>query len=239
MPQPALVADYLDALAHEFCFDRKLARRVRSEAEDHLSEAIANDAAGDATEATRRAIARFGQPREIARQYVPSSLLRQVQQVGAVLVIAIVATFVFMKGRFIWYEFLQWPLSTNWPGIGVVGPLIARYVFRAALIAGIVGWIYIASRRPAPSLDATYRQQLKRCFLLPLVSSGLLIGMVGLDAILLALRLFDTRSSWSTLIPLASFVLEVVVVATIAVLLRRTMQRTALAASLFADKQTP
>ena len=66
-----------------------------------------------------------------------------------------------------------------------------------------------------------------------------MIGMVGLDAILLALRLFDTRSSWSTLIPLASFVFEVVVVATIAVLLRRTMQRTALAASLFADKQTP
>jgi hypothetical protein len=239
MHQPALVVDYLDALAHELRFDRGLARRVRSEAEDHLTQAIANDPAGDATEATRRAIARFGEPREIARQYAPSSLLRQVQHVGAVLVIAIAATFVFMKGRFVLYEFLQWPLSTAWPQIGVVGPMLARYVFRAALIAGIVGWIYIASRRAVPSLDATYRQQLKRCFLLPLVSSALLIGMVGLDASLLALRLLDTRPSWSTLVPLASVVFEVMVVATIAVLLRRTMQRAALAVSLFADQKMP
>ena len=239
MHQPALVANYLDTLAHELRFDLELARRVRSEAEDHLTEAIANDPAEDATEATRKAIARFGEPREIARQYAPSSLLQQVQHIGAVLVIVIAATFVLMKGRFVLHEFLQWPLSNNWPGIGIVGPMIARYVYRAALIAGIVGWIYIASRRAAPSFDATYRQHLKRCFLLPLVSSGLVIAMVGLDATLLVLRLFDTQPSWSTLVPLASVVFEAVVVATIAVLLRRTMQRTALAASLFADKQRP
>jgi hypothetical protein len=235
MHQPTIVADYLDALAHELRFDLELARRVRSEVEDHLLEATA---AEGTTDAARRAIARLGPAREIARHYVPSSLLQQVRHVGAVLIVSIAAIFVLMKGRGALYEFLQWRLNEDWPQIVSVGPTIDRYAFRSALVAGIVGWFYIASRRVAPTLHAGYRRQLKRCLVLPLAVSGLLMGAVALDVILGGLRLIDARLSWAALIPLASIAVEAVLVATIAVLLRRTNQRIALAASLFAEQQT-
>jgi hypothetical protein len=234
MPQPAIVAEYLDALAHELRFDRELARRVCSEVEDHLIEATAADGTADAAQ---RAIARLGPAREIARLYAPSSLLQQVRHAGGVLIVSIAAILVLMKGRGALYEFLQWRLE-DWPQIAAVGPTIDRYAFQGALIAGILGWFYIASRRVAPTLHTGYRRQLKRCLVLPLAASGLLMGAVALDVILGTLRLIDARLSWAALIPLASIAVEAMLVATIAVLLRRTIQRTALASSLFAEQQT-
>jgi hypothetical protein len=234
MHQPAIVAEYLDALAHELRFDRELARRVRSEVEDHLIEATAADGTADAAQ---RAIARLGPAREIARQYAPSSLLQQVRHVGGVLIVSIAAILILMKGRGALYEFLQWRLE-DWPQIASVGLTIDRYAFQCALIAGILGWFYIASRRVAPTLHTGYRRQLKRCLVLPLAASGLLMGAVALDVILGTLRLIDARLSWAALIPLASIAVEAMLVATIAVLLRRTIQRTALASSLFAEQQT-
>jgi hypothetical protein len=238
MQRSATVADFLDALEHELRFDRELAGRVRSEVEDHLAEAIADEPTGDAAEAARRAIARFGTPRGIAQQYAPSSLLRQVRQVGAVLIVAIAAILVLMKGRGVLYQFLQWQLHTDWLGIGAVGPMIDIYAFRAALIAGVLGWFYIASRRVAPSLHAGVQSELRRCLVLPMAASVLLVAAVGLDTILGALRMLDARLSPAALIPIASIAVEAALVAAIAVLMRRTFQRAALAASLFTEQKT-
>jgi len=235
MQQSAIVADYLDAVTHELRFDVDLARRVRSEVEDHLTEAIADDPEGEASEAARRAIARFGEPREIARQYAPSSLLRQVRQVGAVLVVAIAAILVLMTGRGALYDFLQWRLSTDHLGIGAYAPTIDRYTFQVALIVGVLGWFYIASRRVASSLNANYQSQLKRCLVLPLAAAALLMGAVALDAILAGLRLAQLQVSITAMIPLASIAVEAAFAIATGVLLRRTMRSTALAASLVAE----
>ena len=62
MLQPSAVADYLDILRRELSYDPALSRRVRLEVEDHLWEAAANEG-GDAAEAQRRTIERFGDPR--------------------------------------------------------------------------------------------------------------------------------------------------------------------------------
>ena len=232
--QPS-VAEYLDALTHELRFDGELARRVRREVEDHLCDAVADESIGDDVETARRAIARFGQPRDIARGYVPSSLSRQVRQVGGVLVVAIAALLVLMKGRAVLYDTLQWQLHADWVGIAAAGKTIDIHAFRAALIAGVVGWLYIASRRVPAFPPANYRSQVNRCLFLPLVASIMLLGAVCLDTFLAALRLHDARPSLALLIPLGSIAVEMALVATIAVLLCRTIYRTALAAALLAD----
>ena len=67
--------------------DASLAHRVRQEVEDHLWEATA--ANSDASiEAQARAVRRFGEAREIARQYAALSLLRQARRSGAIIVLA-------------------------------------------------------------------------------------------------------------------------------------------------------
>ncbi len=106
MPQPVSVAEYLDALTRELRFDLQLSQRVRREVEDHLLDAISDDASGDPSEAQRQAIARFGDPHEIARQYAPLSLLKQTRRLGAIVVVAIAAILVLMKGRGELYQFL-------------------------------------------------------------------------------------------------------------------------------------
>lgn len=235
MRQPGTVADYLDALAHELRFDLDLARRVTREAEDHLMQAVADEP--DASEAERRAIARFGNPREIARQYAPLSLLRQTRRVGAILIVAIAAILVLMKGRGAVYDLLQWRLNADWLGISTIWPVIDRYAFQAALIVGVLGWFYIASRRVSPTLDTGYPQQLRRCLLLLLAAASLLAGAVALDAILGGLRLFDTQLSFVTLIPPLSIAIEAALVGVIALQLRNTIRRTTLVASLFAQER--
>jgi hypothetical protein len=116
--------------------------------------------------------------------------------------------------------------------------MIDIYAFRAALIAGVLGWFYIASRRAAPSLHAGVQSELRRCLVLPVAASVLLVGAVGLDTILGALRLLDVRLSPAALIPVASIAVEAALVVAIAVLMRRTFQRAALAASLVTEQKT-
>jgi hypothetical protein len=232
--QPS-VAEYLDALTHALRFDGELARRVRREVDEHLRDAVADESVGDDAEAARRVIARFGPPREIARGYVPSSLLRQVRQVGAILVVAIAAILVLMKGRVVLYEALQWQLQADWLGIAAAGKTIDIHAFRAALIAGVLGWLYIASRRVPSSPPANYRSQVNRCLFLPLAASIMLLGAVCLDILLTVLRLHDAQPSPVLLIPLGSIAVEMALIATIAVLICRTIYRTALATALLAD----
>jgi hypothetical protein len=101
----------------ELSFDIPLSRRVREEIEDHFCEAAADDLGGDSIEAQRRAIARFGDPREIARQYAASSLLKQTRRVGFVAILALVGIYIAMKGRGAWYGLMQWGLSDHFKDV--------------------------------------------------------------------------------------------------------------------------
>jgi len=232
-----LVTEYLDKLSRELRFDPQLTRRVRREVEDHLLNAIGDDTDDDSSEAARRAIAKFGDPREIAQQYAPLSLLQQARRVGSILLVAIAAILVLMKGRVALYDVLQWRLNTDWLGwLGAIGPPIDRYVFQASLVFGILGWLYIASRRAAPTLNSDYQHQLKRCFLLSAAAAGLLIGAVILDTILGGARSVGAGMALAAVIPLLSIAIEAALVGVIIVELRKVMQRKALISSLFADK---
>jgi len=236
MQPPVSIAEYLDELAGELRFDPHLARRVRREVEDHLLDAIADGAGTSPKEAARLAIARFGEPQLIARQYAPLSLLQQARRVGGILILTIAAILVLMKGRGALYEFLQWQFNADWlGGLGAVAPAIDRYAFQVSLVLGVLGWLYIASRRAAPTLNSDYQHQLTRCLLLSAAAVGLLIGAVILDTILGAARSVRAGMSLAAVIPLLSIAIEVALVSIIAVELRKVMRRKALVLSLFVD----
>jgi hypothetical protein len=236
MPQSALVAEYLDTLTAELRFDLQLSRRVRQEVEDHLLDAIGDDMGRDPSEAARLAIARFGDPRKIARQYAPLSLLQQARRVGGILILAIAAILVLMKGRGALYGLLQWRLNADWLGISTLGAAIDRYAFQMSLAVSVLGWLYIASRRVSPTLHSGYQVQLNRCLLVSAAAASLLIGSVVLDTILSGLRFVSAGISLAAVIPMASIAIEVALAGVIIVELRNVIQRKALVSSLFADE---
>ena len=235
MRPPAPIADYLESLTRELRFDPQLSRRVRREVEDHLLDAVADAAATCPEDAAHAAVARFGDPRLIARHYAPSSLLQQTRRVGGILIFAIAAILVLMKGRVALYEAMQWRVNHDWlGGLGTIGPLINRYVFEVAIVLGILGWLYIASRRPAATIDDDYRHQLKRSLLLSAAASALLIASIGLDTILGGMRIVEAGMSPAVAIPLLSIAIEVGLAGVLIMGLYRIRQRNALVASLFA-----
>jgi hypothetical protein len=245
MPQFVLIAEYLDKLTSELRFDPQLSRRVRQEVEDHLCEAMLDEsvdgshghADADSCKAQRRAIARFGNPRDLARQYAPLSLLRQARRVGAMLIVAVAAILVLMKGRRAVYASMQWPLNADWlGGLATIGPAADGYAFEVALVAGILGWLYIASRRAAPTFSVGYQRQLRCCLLLSAAAAVFLIGSVILDAILGGARIVGAGMSLATLVPLLSIAFEVALITAIVAELRKTIQRKALVSALFIDK---
>jgi len=237
MRPPVPIAEYLDRLTSELRFDPRISRRVRREIEDHLLDAVADSTGTNPEDAARQAVARFGDPRLIARQYAPASLLQQTRRVGGIMILAIAAILVLMKGRVALYDLLQWRLNSDWlGGLGAIAPMIDRYMFQMSLVLGILGWLYIASRRAAPTISDDYQHQLRRSLLLSAAVSGLLIGAVALDTILGAMRTIGAGMSLAAAIPLLSIAVEIGLVGVIAVELRKVLQRKALVSSLFADK---
>jgi hypothetical protein len=237
MQSSVLITEYLDRLTRELRFDPQLSRRVRQEVEDHLLDAVGDDASSDQSEAARLAIARFGDPKEIARQYAPLSLLQQARRVGGILILVIAAILVLMKGRGALYDLLQWRLNAYWLGISTIGPAIDRYGFELALVVGVLGWVYIGSRLVSATLHSVYQLQLKICLLLSVAAASPLIGSIITDVILSGLRFSDARISLAALIPLTSVTVEVALACVIIVHLRKALQRKALVSSLFGDRK--
>ena len=142
-----MIADYLERLERELCFDRSLSRCVRQEVEDHLWEAVAADSTGNLPEAERRAIANFGDARAIAAQFAIVSLAKQSRRAAVAAVLIIAGVFIAMKARLAWYAAVQWALSSDVRAVGGLVSQIDRYAFWLAIIVGLGGWLYIRSRR--------------------------------------------------------------------------------------------
>jgi hypothetical protein len=207
MRQPSPIADYLDALARELRFDPALSRRVRKEAEDHLEQA-ARAAGGPWPEAERRAIANFGDPRELARQYAASSLLAQTRDVGTIMILALGGIYVAMKGRIAWYVLTQWELNEDLKTMNAIGILLDRYAFMLALGLAIIAWGYIGSRRAPAEFHQAYGKQLRRCVFLCAAAAGALLMSVVTETVLTGLRLSASQLSISALVPALSLAAE-------------------------------
>jgi len=223
------IADYLDALARALGFDPALARRVRLEAEDHLREAVAQEPG--CADAERRAIANFGDPRALARQYAAFSLLAQARRLGLGAVLALVGIFAAMKARIAWYEFTQWTLSDDLKAMNAIGVPLDRYTFLLALALAIIACGYIASRRAPAEFHGGYGRELKRCVILCAAAAGALLGVVGTETVLTGFRL--SAAEWpAAAIPALSITAEIACAGALVWQIRRALRRAACAASL-------
>ncbi len=209
MQKAGVIFDYLESLADALSFDRSLSRCVPQEVEDHLWEAVAADPMGDRLEAERRAIANFGDPHAIAAQFAVVSLAKQTRRAGVAVIVVIAGVFTAMKVRLAWYAVSQWAASEDMRAVSAIVGLIDRYAFWLAVIIGIGGWAYISGRRGPPVLDAGYRKQLRRSFILCLAATAAVVVSVIGDGVLTALRLLGAEFSAGFLIPMFSMAIEI------------------------------
>jgi uncharacterized membrane protein len=120
---------YLAEFDRELGFDHRLARRVHREVEAHLQDAR-DDAGSEAA-----AIARFGNPRVLAREYAQAALPARLRMAGAAAGALALTTFAFMRLR---------SMLLTLPGMDA-GPTVAltfidRAGFGAGLFFGVYAW---------------------------------------------------------------------------------------------------
>ena len=229
MRQPSLIADYLDAVAHELSFDTALSLRVRAEIEDHLWEATDG---GRSLEDQSQAIENFGDPHELAQQYIAASLLRRVRRLGVAMILASTAIFLAMKMRVVWYAFMQLELNAHWAVARAIGLEIDRCGSILAIAFTLIGWAYIGTRRAPIRFHLTYNRQLNRCIVLCCGAAGALTLSVVIETILTGMRLFGTEWSAASLVPILSLAVEMAATTLLVLHIRGMVRRTAVVSAL-------
>jgi len=232
MREPGPITDYLDTVSRALSFDAPLSRRVCREIEDHLWESVSHDPHSDPIEAQRHAITAFGDARAIARQYAASSLFAQARRVGIWVLVALLGSYAAMKGRGVWYGLLQWAPTEHLKAVIATWVTVDLNAFRIALAIGIVSLGYVASRRLPASFHQSYCRQVKRCALLCTVVAGVLLASVMSDIVITGFRVLEAEVFVVALVPLATIAAEIALMATLALHIRTTIRRIALASSL-------
>ena len=227
-----MIADYLEQLERELCFDRSLSRCVRQEVEDHLWEAVAADPTGNTLQAQRRAVANFGDAAAIAAQFAIVSLARQSRRAGVVAVLVVAIVFIAMKARLAWYAAAQWALSDDVRAVGGLVSLVDRYAFLLSVIIGLGGWLYIRSRQIPAAFDPAYHSQLRSFFLLCSATAAALVVSVISDGVLTALLLHGMQMSVAFTFPIVPMTLEAGCLGILVFQIRRVTRRAASTAAL-------
>jgi HAAS len=232
MQDAGVIAAYADLLGAKLGFDRSLSRRVRQEVEDHLREAAAAVPAGDPGEAERQAIAKFGDPHDIAAQFAVLLLAKKTRDAGASGILIIAGVFAAMKARVAWYAATQWSLCDNARVLGRVVGLLDTYAFWLSVILACAAFAYIANRAIPASFHAAYRRELRIFTLLCTAAAAALAVSVISDGALTALHLFGTEWSGKFLIPIFSLAIEIAGAGILVFQLRVIVSRTAGAVAL-------
>jgi hypothetical protein len=216
-------------MARELGFDIALSRRVCAEIEDHLWQATDGCLS---IESQQQAVANFGDPRDLARQYMTASLLTQVRRVGLAMIGASIAIYMAMKARVAWYVLMQWELNTGWEAVQATGLAIDRYGFLAAISIALIGWVYISTRRAPVRFHVTYNKELNRCIVLCGCAAGGLIVSVIVEAVLTGIRLTEMEWCAAASVPILSLVIEMAAAALLVLRIRAMIRRTAVVSSL-------
>jgi hypothetical protein len=227
-----MIADYLEQLERELCFDRSLSRCVRQEVEDHLWEAVAADPTGNTLQAQRRAIANFGDAGAIAAQFAIVSLARQSRRAGVAAVLVVACVFIAMKARLAWYAAAQWTLSDDVRAVGGLVSRVDRYAFLLSVVIGLGGWLSIRSRQIPAGFDPAYRSELRRFVLLCSATAAALVVSVISDGVLTALLLHGMEMSVAFTVPIASMTIEAGCLGILVFQIRRVTRRAASTAAL-------
>jgi hypothetical protein len=204
---PQTVDEYLRVLDGELRFDRRLARRVRAEVEDHLCEAA--EVHGE-----RAALARFGAPHELAAQFAAVSLSKRARFSALWGVISIVAAFALMEARLRWYAVHHWQATQ---GLAIA---IDRYAFLAGGAAALTGLICLLAWRAVGS-HVFERTSLLWSVLLSAAATTCALAALIADACITALRIAHAPWSTASTLPLIACLVE----CALAVLLVLYLQR--------------
>lgn len=139
---PRLTESYIARLGEHLSFDDGLKRRVCEEIEAHLADAMADDPDGPSEVAEKRILARFGNAREIAREFAETALMRRLRLVCVSAFSAIVAVFIAMRLRNA--VFLQ---QHDIGSAFDIALFVDRYAFTAAIAACTIGWLFMYGLR--------------------------------------------------------------------------------------------
>jgi hypothetical protein len=219
-----MIAAYLDHLGDALGFDPALSARVLPEVRNHLEEALAAEPSDDRDEAERRVVQRFGDPRELAAQFAPISLARHTRRASVWLLVATVMVMVLMKGRVLWYAFVEWTLSEEARSTAQAVVTVDRYAFWLGAAIGIAALLYVASYPTPVRAHARFRRHLRRAAMLFGFATVLLGVSVLSDLVLSALQF---RSEVEAVVPIASMAIEIGCVAAIAVRVANAARRVA------------
>lgn len=237
MRQSVPIANYLDTLARELSFDLALSRRVCTEIEDHLWQATDGC---PSIEGQQQAIANFGDPRDIAKQYMTTALLTQVRWLGLAMIGASACIFLAMKARVVWYAVMEWKVNAEWEAVRAIGLTIDRYGFIVAVGIALIGWVYISTRHAPNRFHVTYDKELKRCIVLCGAAAGGLIVSVFTETALTGIRLLETGWRSAVSVPILSLVVEMAAAALLVLHVFAMIRRIAFVSSLLlADDKTP
>ena len=223
-----MIAEYVERLARALEFDPALSRRVRREVEDHLREAAAADPGPDAE---RRAVARFGDPRDLAARFAVVSAGKRSRRAGVAAVLVVAAAFAAMKARLAWYGLVDCPVPEGFEAIGRTVASIDRCAFWLAGLAAVAAWRYIDGRRVPSAFTAEYRGQLRRFRILGFAAAAALAVSVASDALLTSLRFAGTGWSAAAWVPVLSVAVEIACAGVLVSHLRGAARRTVLATS--------
>ncbi len=228
-----MTAEYLDSLTEALSFDRSLARRVRSEFEDHLEEAMACDQCEDRVEAERRAIAKCGDPRAIAAELAVTSLARRSRRLAVGIVVVLVSILLVMKGRIAWYAAMQWGIPDSVQPVAMTLGTVAHHAFAVAMFLGMTSWVYGSWRR-SPSIYShrAYFKYLHRFCLLAGVATAALAVCILTDAALATIRLEPISPSAAFFVPVGSIAFELFCVTALIILIRSLVRRAVFASHL-------
>jgi len=223
-----VIPAYLRALEQALSFDRKLAHRVCQEVEMHLLDAVAADAAVDRREAAHRAIARFGAPEAMARQFAGVSLIRHARACAASIVMIVFAVFLAMKARLHWYSVTQWTISPDDKSLAQVVLSIDRYAFWISVLLGVLGYLMLSPRK----LVTADPRNLRTTNLFCALATGALALSVVTDALLTGLQLRGWEMGAAAALPLFTMICEIAGVGFLGLRLLWLLRRTRAAAAL-------
>jgi|tagenome__1003787_1003787.scaffolds.fasta_scaffold20904438_2 hypothetical protein len=218
-----MITQYLAELAAALSFDRRLARRVAREVEDHLRETVAEYAPGDRAEAERRAIANFGDPRVLAMQFASLSLARRTRRAGIAVVLAVIAVLMAMKVRVAWYAAAEWRIGEDARQLAGTVLAIDRYAFWGAIIVGLIALFYAGYIRVPAVLQAKYCRQNRRVIFLCAAAACSLVVSVVSDGVLTALQLSGELRE-AAIIPLVSMAAEIACAGAVILLIIDTLR---------------
>jgi hypothetical protein len=211
MQTPALIAGYAERVADPLRFDASLAGRVRQEVVDHLCQAT--DSGGGDLAAQQRAIASFGDPADLARQFALVALVRKGRRASWVVLLAIVLALLAMQARLAWYAAAHWMLPEQALALAHWVGSADRFMFWLSVVLAVAAWADLRAAGFPVGADPKFRQRMLRYRRMASLATAALLACVCGDIALTALRLWGSEVSGRHAVPFLSLAFEIACVA--------------------------